>query len=325
MTTLDVEWLVVGVRVTQAQLAYRTLWTDEIRSQDGASSFATGFLDLGVDAETVQQLTQRYQQASEHVRLIYSVPAPRNFAGRDGIGTWFANRRDRVKDVWDSAIADIFRDREFLIEASERRRVEVPLFHLNSAPVKKSGTVYEEILSAQTEHSWMVTVFGSGMGATQAFKITYGTKLQSKDGQPKLVFVPITIVAYLIGAYEHGKRVGTGLRTEMAVSEDECWLPGVRSWPESAVLPTLPDIKVFREHFPLAGDPSKSIQSYSHTIKGGVEFEFGTGIQAFDLAAKSKFKIRQDRELKLTYNLPAGHDYEALTVVGLSGVWWRVL
>jgi hypothetical protein len=111
----------------------------------------------------------------------------------------------------------------------------------------------------------------------------------------------------------------------MAEMEGERWLPGVRSRPESAALSTLPDAGIFRERFPLSGDTSKSIQTYRHTVKGGVEFEFGAGIEAFDLAAKNKIKIKQERELKLTYNLPAGHDYEALTVDGLSGVWWRVL
>jgi hypothetical protein len=59
-------------------------------------------------------------------------------------------------------------------------------------------------------------------------------------------------------------------------------------------------------------------------VKAGVEFEFRAGIEAFDLGVKSKVKIKQEREVKLTFELPAGHDYEALSVAGVSGVWWKV-
>jgi hypothetical protein len=313
----------VASEARQTRLAIRTLWTEAIEHGDQAF-FEKGFLDLGVDSTTVDRLAMRYRQADETVRKIRAVRPSPGFQGYDGIGTWFAIKRDQIRKVWEAAVEDIFRDYEFLIEDSHRRRVEVPLFHLNSAPVSQSRTIYEEIVTTQTELSWAITLFGSGMGATQSLEVTYATKLQSENGHPKLLFVPVIVVVYLIGVYERGQRIGRGLRTEMAEMKNERWLPGLRSNPESALVPAASSADLFCENISLSGDTSGNIQTFSRSRQSGAEFDCGVSIEAFNLAVKSKIRIKQKRELKLTYDLPAGHDYEALSVNGQSGIWWCV-
>src|SRR5215471_2375876 len=102
---------------------YRMPWAEEIQYQRGDAAFFTeGFLDLGVDAERLQRFVARYREAERVVASIYSVPAPRFYAGKDGIGTFFENRRLQIQRVWDGAIEDIFRGHEFLIEDSVRRQ-----------------------------------------------------------------------------------------------------------------------------------------------------------------------------------------------------------
>ena len=295
----------------------------EVEYQDEAF-FRSGFIDLGVAPEKIDDLARHYRETKKHVEMIYSQRAPAGFQGRDGLGTWFAMKRDRVKAAWNAAFQEIFRNREFLIEDSCKRTIEVPLFRLNSAPVKGSRAVYEEIITSQAELSWRITVLGTGMGATQGVEVSYATKLQSQNGDPKLLFIPVRVVVYLIGVYERGTCIGKGLRTEMEEIKNDRLLPGLRSDPDSADLPAVPQSELYTETFPLSGDASRNIQTYRQGFKNGTEFEIGSGIEAFALAAKSNIKISQKRDLSLTYDLPSGHDYEAIRANGQSGVWWRI-
>lgn len=315
----------MDTRISQIRSLGRESWAESIGFSD-ADFLAGAFLDLGLDKGRIAPLVQRYEEAKKAALQQSSLKAPPNFHGYDGLGTWFAMKRDYIKRIWENAVKDILGKYEYVTEDSTRQQIEIPLFYLNSPPVTRSRTVYEEIVTSEAGQSWAITVVGTGMGATQSFGVTDSTKFESQAGDSKLVFIPATILVSLVSTYERGKLVATGLRTEMEEIKPDHWLPGLSSQSDLTGREIPPGLKIHsRRTIPLARDVSTSISSISHSEKAGVQFDVDIGIDLFKLTVKSRIKIRQDHEIRLTFDLPAGHDYELLTVENRSGVWWRIL
>jgi hypothetical protein len=305
------------------KLAGRKGWLDE--ALFSRETFERGFLDLGLDPAAVQGIVERYEDAVSILAVPARPPQGMHFKDPDGYAAYVSDIiRTRVESAR-RRIREILGMQEYRVEKASTQEVRIPLFWLISPPVTGSKTSYKNKTTDKQTSTWSVTVFGTGMGATQSVELTYSSEFRCSNGDCKLIFLPAKIEVHLVGVYEHGRRISGGLRAEMAaVTEDQIINSGVASLPVSDSLQALSEAQLEREQFPLSADTSDETHVYTRTLGSGSEFEFSAGIEVFGLKANPKAKIESKSETELAFQLPAGHDYMLKRTRNGSGIWWSV-
>lgn len=310
----------------------RIEWQDAVLGNEEA--FVNGFKDLGVDQKLIDENLELYRIAEGYspVRTLgygahagavlgaFLFPGIGAVVGAS-LGTFLVAKAKAMKTV----LKTIFKIYDYRVEQTITKQVKIPLFRFSSPQITGSKVTYREMESEQTEGGWSISVLGTGMGATQTFKVKHSAEFESTNGAYKLIFVPVTLQISLVSIYMGSECVGRGLRAEMCTMKGEySFNKGIASIPESIGSQDIPQEDVEGHLFPLAEDTSGGIATYTQTWVDANEISVMIGIEAFDIKGSSKAVIKQERELELKFALPTGRNYLLKPIKDGHGLVWKM-
>ena len=222
-------------------------------------------------------------------------------------------------------LGDLFNRYRQEIIATEETLVKIPLFKFHSPVVKNSEVILEEIQSQGYATSWLVTVFGSGMGGAETYSVKFLDSYSSTGGDYKLIFIPVPVRIHTVKKYRNNEFVGQGIRAEVVKPEEEKqYHKGIEQISAGDFMKDNPGVEKKEEIFPLAGDKSSVIHTHQRTWQFEKYYEPKIGLKALDTEISVAAKVIKSGSFSLTFKLPAGRDYHLRKLRNGYGFYWEV-
>ena len=224
-----------------------------------------------------------------------------------------------------SQLANIARRRIRNVEKKDTARVDIPLFKLHSPSVRGSKVTWEESTAQTRGGTWLVTIFGIGMGADQTLSVVYEDKYSNHDGAYDLIYATVVMRWRLVSFYERrakgarGKLISSAIEAE--VDERVRRHPlgrGVKRLSNDELVDDMNfvlDPPVDKREV-LTSDP----WTRAYEWRESTEFEVRLGIPQIGISAAAKASVRPQHTVKLTFELPGGHEYELLRLANAPGI-----
>jgi hypothetical protein len=298
----------------------RQSWEDSLGY--GEDPFKNALLDLGLSAEAIEDDVTEYRRAMQ----IFAVPlvaGNKRFHSEDDYELHATAAFRRRMSSFRDSVNKLLGRRRYVIEDSQQFDRVVPLFWLTCPTVSHSKVTYTEMVVDSTKSTWGVKVFGTGMGANHFLSITYRSQFEATGTEPKLIFVTVPMVAYLIAVHQNDVCVGRGLRIEVASERQHDISLGIRTESVDRSVVASNAASLQETTFPLAGDTTHDVHSFGTTLEETDDLCVESGVKAFDLGASSKATISRRNKLDLKFKLPAGRDYVLRRDKRGTGIWWR--
>jgi hypothetical protein len=294
-------------------------WLDRVlRDRVG---FAAALVESGLDEETVKdglktfdEVTQQAAQAKYPYSTIHNRKDFLAFKER-----MYARAVKSRLARW----AGLF---EWRIEETASEIVRIPLFKLHSPKVEGSKVSYFEAGAegGTSAPSWTVKVFGSGMAGSKKFGVKYKNTFVCKNGDCKLIYVPVTMKVEKGATYLRGRFVGRGRRAEMILKYPERVSKCIDSVSEEECSKELNPSEAFDDEFDFSKDTSGDVHKVEWAETWSETTELNLGLTALSSAADIKSVVTREREIGLVFELPAGHKYHLRKCRQVRGVSWAV-
>ncbi|NTX08076.1 hypothetical protein [Myxococcus sp. CA040A] len=203
--------------------------------------------------------------------------------------------------------------------------VDVPLLLLTAPVHAKAAVSFEQTDTLSGTHEWNITLLGSGLGAKQSITVgrSEAFKALGDGGAAKIIYVPVRIETYSMGLYKDERLVSKFFKRQAVRPRRSDHFLAV---PRVA---TVSEVETFMGRatevrtYPLGGDTSGDVSTYTHTVEAAGEYSLSLGLKAFDVESTMKATVAFTRERKLTLELPGGRDYTLLRPERLPGIAWR--
>jgi hypothetical protein len=237
---------------------------------------------------------------------------------------------EKKKDVMSRIMKFIGYYKYVEISSEPPRDIIIPLFKLHlpqkddESKVDRSKVIFEESTLTGNSNNWEIEVFGAGMGATRTVKIECSTKIIAENGYCKIIYVKIPIRVKKMARREGQRRINYFLQVEIDEEKSRTFRNGTKSCNKNDCKE---DIKLIGPHYleyELAGDLSGSINTYDETWTYDSGHSVKIGVSAFKMNAFIEARIFRQRQLKLTFELPGGHDYLLFPLKNKNGIKWKV-
>jgi hypothetical protein len=204
-------------------------------------------------------------------------------------------------------------------------KIDMPLFTLRSPRVKGSRVAYEDREENGKPKGWNITVFGAGLGASRELRAEYGMKFYCTGGGCKQIYIPELPVSVIVNeVYKGGAFVREQVTVEVGGLEKERYFEkGIRSCPKhqaSDEQSSADKIERFTLTGGVAGETTTYTRRWASSESRDIALEVGVGV----LKATVNATIRAEQEIRLTYDLPEGHEYEVRYLAKECGIAWAV-
>jgi len=214
---------------------------------------------------------------------------------------------------------------EFVETAHRDETVEVPIFQLHCPSVAKCEVSYTETVETAGEAAWTIEVAGTGMGATNSFKLSRSATFTSKPGDCKLVFVPVKVRVSEISVFDRDKNLlGKGHQIESYRDQKSFRSPGLRSLGPGCCSGEAPPQSDEPDRFHLQDDTPGNVSEFNRSWEASSKLDVSIGLDAFDVKLKTSVSIANGRALKLTFKLAGGHLYLLWPCSDAYGIRWEV-
>jgi hypothetical protein len=214
--------------------------------------------------------------------------------------------------------------RRRVVEKTWLELVDVPLYRFAAPNVKGAKVEYSEGSTTMDGSGWSVTFPGIGLGSTKAVEITKSRTFEAGAGEAKQVYVRVLVRIKHEAVYDGERLVGRGYTAEVA-SPSESGDPqllrrGVRSvpWPTRR-----PDDGTLDSHdmvdLALSGDTTGATHKEKRSWVTDVSREVKINLAKAKLVDVSALAtVKRTRRLELSFELPAGHDYQVYLCNGFT-------
>jgi hypothetical protein len=204
-------------------------------------------------------------------------------------------------------------------------KMNIPIFKLHSPKVIGSKVVNRVKSIATTGDDWTFSVFGLGTGATQTLKISNTTEFDSENGDCVILFIPIVIRVSVIETIKRKKSIGKGIKAELVNHKKQYnYQKGVTDCDESVCLKDIDKSKPYFEIFPLKKARYGKIIKYEKEINYSERYGINFSFSCFGSKIKMKSVLSSQKDIKLEYILPGGHDYYLAYTKKVPGICWHV-
>lgn len=211
-----------------------------------------------------------------------------------------------------------------VVEKTWFEMVDVPLYRFAAPNVKGAKVEYSEGSTSTDGSGWSVTVPGFGIGRTKTVEISKSRTFEAGAGEAKQVYVRVLIRLNQEAVYDGDRLVGRGYTAEVA-SPSESGDPqllrrGVRSVPWQAGRYNGVTLDILdMVDLALSGDRSGAThtekRSWVTDVSRHVMINL-TKIKSVDVSALAT--VKRTRRLELSFELPAGHDYQVYLCNGFT-------
>jgi hypothetical protein len=202
--------------------------------------------------------------------------------------------------------------RETRVEHAEIVTVEVPLFAFSAPAVPGARVVYTETRTTTHAGSWSLNWKPIGTSHAAQLGVEHLISYTASAGTCKLVLVPVAVRVEQLVTLHHGHVVGRGVRAG-ALPPTESSDPDLRQRSvQSMRASELPEPTTPRFSdlvLDVSRDRTRDIHSAQRAWKIDVAREVSVAVPGISVSAN--VKVRQLNELRLAFELPAGHHYQA--------------
>ena len=229
-----------------------------------------------------------------------------------------------------SQLRNIVRRRTRKVDATGSARVEIPLFKLHSPLVPGSKVTWQETTAETKGGSWSVTIFGTGMGADQTFKVMLRRAYSNQDGEYDLIFASVKMRWWLVSLYERSKK---GKQGELISSALEAEVdPDVRRHPLGRGARPLSEAELLEDMKFVLEPPLAKLEleqanrpwTDTYTWEKESEVDVRLGVPKLGIVGAVRAKVRPQRAVELTFELPGGHEYWLLSLAKAPGIVCKV-
>ncbi|NTX52896.1 hypothetical protein [Myxococcus sp. CA039A] len=272
--------------------------------------------EIGASPELVEDLYGRFvHEVSDFEPKVAAAPSPLR-------GSLMEDLLRRAMGYLQSLVLDnvLYLEMKPVIE-----EVEVPLLLLAAPAHEKAAVRFEQADTLTGTHEWSTTLFGSGLGARQSITVGRSEAFSAlgDGGAAKIIYVPVRIETYSMGLYQDAQLVSKFFKRQaVRPRRSDHFLAAPRVATASEVEAFMGRATEVRT-YPLGGDTSGDVSTYTHTFEAAVEYSLSLGLKAFDVESTMKATVAFKRERKLTLELPGGRDYTLLRPERLPGIAWR--
>ena len=221
-------------------------------------------------------------------------------------------------------IRELLGARRRVAEETWFEMVDVPLYRFAAPNVRGAKVEYSEGSTTLDGSGWNVVLPGIGLGRTKTVEITKSRTFEAGAGEVKQVYVRVLVRITRENVYDGGRLVGTGYTAEVA-SPSESGDPqllrrGVKSvaWPIRLHGEGAPEFHDLVD-LALGGDTSGSVHKEKRSWVTDVSREVSVRLaktKAVDVSALAT--VKRTRQLELSFELPAGHDYQVYLCNGFT-------
>jgi hypothetical protein len=230
-----------------------------------------------------------------------------------------------VNDVYGSArdsglrrLRDWFSGRSIRVDEVEQLQIRLPLFVLAAASVPGCSARFATETTQEGQLEWSVTIYGTGLGSGGSVTTSVSAEFSATSGETKVIFLPVTVKVERVTVLEHGRRVGRGRRVDASNLQSQQQSPGLLLLAADAV----PPVGKVANRFPLSGDTSGAIATYGYRYQAGNRKNLQLGLKAFGADIKVKTEVMMQRDIRLSYGLRGGSDYELYRLADGDGLLW---
>jgi hypothetical protein len=269
---------------------------------------------------------------SERLRSVANKAAKRRRVGAGGAlaiplpellieGGYKAGARYVYNSARKSAVnrlSDWMRRRTIRVEERDNVKLQLPLFIISAAKVPGCATAFTMEHTKAQDLGWSVTILGTGLGADGTVGASASATFRAAAGQTKVVFLPITVAVERVSVLDKGKRVSQGRRIDVSGLSKQAGNPGLLLLSEDA----MPPFGTRQDRYPLAGDRSGAIASFEYVYTQATNIPMKIGIKTYGVDLGLNFQARLSRNVKLTYDLCGGYDYDLYRTAEGDGVLW---
>ena len=214
--------------------------------------------------------------------------------------------------------------RRRVVENTRLQMVDVPLYRFAAPNVRGAKVEYSEGTTDVGGSGWSITIGGIGIGSTKTVEISRSRTFEAGAGEAKQVYVRVLVRINEETVYEGDQLVGRGFTAEVA-SPSESGDPqmlrrGVRSVPWPSRRPDDGNLD-FHDMVDLAlsGDRSGVVHKEKRTWVTDVSREVKLSLAKTKLVDVSALAtVKRTRRLELSFDLPAGHDYQCYLCNGFT-------
>lgn len=277
------------------RIGHVTPWEDEVL--DNPSVATPRLREAGYDDSAINDFAKRLAE-------IRRSPAPRSTLG------------ERVREMLGT--------RRRVIEETRFEMVDVPLYRFATPNVKGAKVEYSEGTTTANGSGWDVILSGVGLGRTKTVEITKSRTFEAGAGEAKQVYVRVLVRITREAVYDGDRLVGRGYTAEVA-SPSESGDPqllrrGVRSasWPIRRQEDGTLDFHDMVD-LALAEDRSGAVHKEKRSWETDVSREVKVTLaktKSVDVSALAT--VKRTRRLELSFELPAGHDYQVYLCNGFT-------
>jgi hypothetical protein len=202
--------------------------------------------------------------------------------------------------------------RETRVEHAEIVTVEVPLFAFSAPAIPRARVVYTETRTTTHSGSWSLSWKPIGTSHAALLDVEHLISYTASAGTCKLVLVPVAVRVEQVVTIHHGQVVGRGVRAG-ALPPAESSDPDLRQRAvQSMRASELPEPTTPRFSdlvLDVSRDRTRDIHSAHRAWKLDVAREVSVAVPGISVSAN--VKVRQLNELRLAFELPSGHHYQA--------------
>ena len=288
--------------------------------------------ELATDAKAeVDKAVSEIERRREKSHLAAGIAAPARQAvllvAGDALSQSILRRsvKARERHIYNSArksainrLSDWMRHRTIRVEERARVNLKVPLFVISAARVPGCATSFTMDRTKVQDLGWSITILGTGLGADGTVSASASATFRAAAGETKVVFLPIEIAVERVSLLDRGKPVSQGPRIDVSGLNKQAGNPGLLLLPENA----MPPIGIRHHRYELAGDRSGAIASFEYVYTQATSIPMKVGVKTYGVDLGLNFQTTLNRNVKLTYDLCGGHDYDLYQTAEGDGVLW---